>query len=129
MERELIGLGLRLRMLGDGTGRLEWRDLYVIITQADEGSPIRRAVDPEGSVWGLSEHLLAVIADALHAANWQRAGAEDDPPRPIPRPGVEDVGAADEERFVGEAMTADELHAFLGWDVYLDEDSESESEE
>jgi hypothetical protein len=41
-------------------------------------------------IWGPQEQLLATIADALHAANWQRAqGTLRDRPKPIPRPGVE----------------------------------------
>jgi hypothetical protein len=59
--------------------------------------------------WGLSEQLLAVIADALHAANWQRANAgrkhTTPKPQPIPRPGVKDTRT----RRRGEVLPLDEV--------------------
>lgn len=43
-------------------------------------------------MWGLQEHLTAVVIDELRSANWQRAneGAERPKPhpKPFPRPGV-----------------------------------------
>lgn len=39
--------------------------------------------------WGTTDYLLALIADLLAAANWQRAGSRRAPrPKPIPRPGA-----------------------------------------
>jgi hypothetical protein len=41
-----------------------------------------------GAGWSTTEHLLALIADQLAAANWQRAGDKTKPrPQPLPRPG------------------------------------------
>lgn len=38
------------------------------------------------SAWSVTDHLLAVVADALHGANWQRSGGKGSQPEPIPRP-------------------------------------------
>lgn len=50
-----------------------------------------RAVDTEGEIaWTDDTHLLAVIADAVIAANWQRSkdGQKGtNKPKPLPRPG------------------------------------------
>jgi hypothetical protein len=45
-------------------------------------------------VWGLQEHLTALVIDELRVANWQRQneGVKESkrskPPKPVPRPGV-----------------------------------------
>jgi hypothetical protein len=45
-------------------------------------------------VWGLQEHLQALVIDELRVANWQRANEgvkksqQTKPPRPITRPGT-----------------------------------------
>jgi hypothetical protein len=52
------------------------------------------ALGDEDSIWGLQEHLTAVVIDELRAANWQRAnegapkGKQKPPPKPFPRPGA-----------------------------------------
>jgi hypothetical protein len=43
----------------------------------------------EEAEWSLTDHLLALIADHLAAANWQRSG-KGPCPKPLPRPGVVD---------------------------------------
>jgi hypothetical protein len=49
--------------------------------------------DTDG-LWGLSEHLTALLIDEVRAGNWQRANAgakksqQSKPPRPISRPGL-----------------------------------------
>jgi hypothetical protein len=52
----------------------------------------RMALGDEDSIWGLQEHLTAVVIDELRSANWQRAneGAQRPKPhpKPFPRPGV-----------------------------------------
>lgn len=80
--------------MADLGGRLSWRDLLVIVTQAPPTSAIYRARNPEWS-WGLSEQLLAAAVDALHTLAWMQS--EDgqrgrNRPKPIPRPGVEPEG-------------------------------------
>ena len=88
VEAELIKAGLRLRWLCDGTDRLNWRDLWVIINLAAPDSLVRRALDPDTYSWTRTNALLADIFDVLASANWQRAGNKTAPkPKPYPRPG------------------------------------------
>lgn len=52
------------------------------------------ALDGETAVWGLTEQLLAAIADGVRVGNWQRGGDKKvKRPKPIPRPGVVDPSA------------------------------------
>lgn len=85
-----MSLGLRLSQFQDGTGNLEYHDLYIILTQAHEDSPINRALYPEaysyGDKWGLQEELLAGIMDQLQFARWEQHG-KGKKPVPFPRPG------------------------------------------
>lgn len=47
-----------------------------------------RSVHGPVADWNASDHLLAVVADLLAAANWQRGGDKKKPrPKPLPRPG------------------------------------------
>lgn len=95
VEYQLITLGLRLEWLA--TDRLSWRDLWVIVTQAQPGSPIHRAVDPERAAWASGETnawLMALVADLLADGNWQRQGKKNARrPDPVPRPGEKKKGA------------------------------------
>lgn len=95
---------------------MSWRDLLVVVRQAPQHSAIARAVEPEQSAWGLTEQLLALVADYSATLMWlQTADAEKgrNRPRPIPRPGVEpDV---DVQKFGSDPVTLDALDDFLGW--------------
>jgi hypothetical protein len=84
---DLMKLGLRLRQLG--TGALSWGDLRDYVRYGNTETAL--ALETHGStvLWGVTDHLLAVVADALHNANWQRGGGKGSKPQPIPRPGVE----------------------------------------
>lgn len=126
VERDLIGLGLRLRQLGDGSGVLTWHDVAIVIEQADRSSAIGRAALGEHAEWGAAEYLLAAAVDALNAANWQRSGKASSPrPKPVPRPGDGVVPVSDGEgdpfdpnqsgTFVGVPTPIDELNEWLGW--------------
>jgi hypothetical protein len=112
VEFDLIALGLRLDWLG--TERLSWRDLLVVVNQSPRWSALSRAMNPEGSEWGLSEHLLAAVFDSLERGNWQRAGRENAPrPKPFPRPGVTE----DKQQTHGStALPMDEMARRLGWE-------------
>lgn len=47
-----------------------------------------RSVHGPTADWSATEHLLAVVADLLAAANWQRGGdKKKQRPKPLPRPG------------------------------------------
>ncbi len=97
--------GVRLRDLylrdSDGHRRMTWRELRCYIRQLPAGSRTRMVTGDEDSIWGLQEHLTAVVIDELRNANWQRAneGAEKSKqsprPKPFPRPGVGEKKAAD----------------------------------
>lgn len=57
-----------------------------------------RAVAGDGARWGDAEHLLADVVDLLQGANWQRAGRRTGKPKPVKRPGVDDLNV---ERYGG----------------------------
>lgn len=86
MEYDLISLGLRLRWVGDGTGRLNWRDLLVIVREAPRSSALMRHLLPEGSQWSVDSYLLAGVLDALQARLWQAGGGKGKKPDPVDRP-------------------------------------------
>ena len=92
IEYDLLTVGLHLTDLG--TPALTWRDLIVFLRQAPRTSAYTRAREPERASWGVTDYLLATIADALAVANWQRASqgrrAPGPRPKPIPRPGAEE---------------------------------------
>jgi hypothetical protein len=64
-----------------------------LIRRLPRESATVHAMHGEDAQWGLLEQLQAATVDALHAANWQRAGRATSPrPKQIPRPGVRDPG-------------------------------------
>lgn len=67
-------------------------DLVAILSAARPGDLLYDLENPEEQGWGLSEHLLAGIADALHILVWQGGERKRSTfPKPIPRPGVVDT--------------------------------------
>lgn len=76
-----------------GTGRLTWRRFrsYLDGLRHTRESAFWRAVDTEGEgLWSVDSYILATIADAVIAANWQRSkdGQKGtNKPKPLPRPG------------------------------------------
>lgn len=112
VEYDLIKLGLRLRQLGSDA--LSWRDLLVIVQHSGRDSALQASMDPENARWGLSDHLLAVIADAVIAGNWMQSkdGQKNrHRPKPIPRPGVE----PEAKKFGGKAESMHAIRDWLGW--------------
>lgn len=101
--------------LGDlFTGDLTWRQLGVYIRQLPRDSALARALAGDDHVWDLHAHLLAVAADALHVANWQRSarkGAR--PPKPIPRPGTERHKQRNGQRTGGTTRSPEEVARVL----------------
>lgn len=51
----------------------------------------------DAAEWSTDTHLLALLADILQLANWQR-GATGQRPKPIPRPGVKAIERAPQGR-------------------------------
>lgn len=114
IEYELLCRGLHLDDLG--TKRLTWRDLKVIIRHLPPGNALQRERLGEAAQWGPEAYLLALIGDALQAANWQRAGDRHaQRPKPIPRPDV--TGRPKSGRVVGagNGIPIDQMKQRLGW--------------
>ena len=112
VEYDLIAHGLRLRQLG--TEQLSWRDLLVIIRQQPRDSALVRSMDPDTAHWGMSEHLLAIVADAARLGVWQRGGGKkSDRPKPIPRPGSDE---GHKKVHKGDVLPMDQMAAWLGGD-------------
>lgn len=84
LEYDLLTLGLDSRTIGD---HLDWWRLKAVVKNLPQSSALSRAVNGTDAMWGLSEHLLATVADALHMGNWQRGGGKGKRPKPIMRPG------------------------------------------
>jgi hypothetical protein len=92
---------------------LSWADLRDVVTHQPADSALYRAMHPDAAPWGLSEHLLAVVADAVIAGNWMKSrdGQKNrNRPKPIPRPGVEE-----DRRYGGKAESLDTIREWLGW--------------
>jgi hypothetical protein len=106
LRYDLLALGLRLEWLA--TPDLTWLDLAAVVQQRPPGSALARAIDGEDALWGLSEQLLAVVADRLGLALWQNGGGKGRKPDPIPRPGTRPRQVGVTARKL-EAMTVDEF--------------------
>ena len=123
VENELINRGLRFRWLGDGTDRLTWHDLAVIIRTADPDTQLGRELRGEPSEWSLDQYLLASLVDGVHLLLWQNGGPKAKKPELLPRPGdtrVERVSdAPPDQQSVGDGpqgnpFNADESGVFRG---------------
>jgi hypothetical protein len=66
----------------------------VLVRQLPPGARTRLAQGDSDGLWGLAEHLTALLIDEVRAGNWQRAnagarkGQQTRRPRPIDRPGT-----------------------------------------
>ena len=81
----------------------------VILAQPE--SALHRAANPDWR-WGLGEFLSAEAVDTLRLLLWAKTKDAEkgaNRPQPLPRPGV----AGTQSERVGEAMSVDELDAFL----------------
>lgn len=77
-----------MRLEDLGTPALTWLDLKAIVVHRPLESALSRSIDGADALWGLSEHLLAAIADRLASVIWQNGGGKGRKPQPIKRPGV-----------------------------------------
>lgn len=110
VESDLLRAGYRSRDIG--TDRLSWFEAHSLVFYLGDDSALHGALDPEASGWTLQSMLIALIADALEVANWQRGGGKKaDYPQRIPRPGVK----PDKKQFGKGAIDVDEMAAWLGW--------------
>lgn len=72
------------RLAAAGVGA---RDMASMARYAPRESALIAALDPAGNRWWTPDtYLLALIADTLALANWQRGGGKGARPRRIPRP-------------------------------------------
>lgn len=123
LEADLIAAGLRLRWMCDGTDRLNWRDLQVLVATAGRESRLFQALEPELSEWTTDTDLLAAILHTLQGANWQRAGGRGRKPKPIERPQsaqeavetVEQVADGESGKWTTEPLPSDQMAEWLGW--------------
>lgn len=73
---------------------MTWREFGAYVRQLPADARTRLAVGDMDGIWGLQEHLTAVVIDELRNANWQRAndgapkGKQSPHPKPFPRPGA-----------------------------------------
>ena len=103
-------MGYRVTDVG---GAISWADFRDIVKYQPNTSALYRALHPDEALWGLSDHLLAVIADAVIAGNWMqsRDGQKNrNRPKPIQRPGVEQ-----DKKYGGKAESIDTIRDWLGW--------------
>lgn len=101
---------MRLRDLGsDG---FTWSDLRAVVKHLPATSAYWRTREPEKARWGISEYLLAIIADSLRWLVWAKtkdAKHNRKKPKPIPRPG-DDEKKQSKGTFRGAvSMTIDEV--------------------
>lgn len=107
---ELLRVGRHLEDLG--TTRLSWLDIQAVVQHAPPGNAIARAVAPDASGWGISDYLLAAIANLLATANWQRQQDDRAPrPKPILPPGIDDPAT---EGYGSDAIPLDQFNDW--WD-------------
>ena len=81
-------------------GEMSWRELRVFLRYLPEDSATHRAVRPrsqEEQFWTPERHLIATVVDAVREGTFAQVKLHGDPkktrrmkpPKPIPRPGVE----------------------------------------
>lgn len=123
-------MGLRLRWVGDGTDRLSWRDIIVLIRHPHSESAFTTEVTNGEARWGIQEQLQAALFDSIRGIMWQNSGGKGPRPKPLPRPGLQTQTATspgpngpqgdpfnpnESGVFRGETMPIDELNKWLGW--------------
>jgi hypothetical protein len=94
LEADLARQGISLPGLVTEAGGLPWRRLRTLIYNLPPGSALHRSMDLPIQ-WGNEAHMLALIADQLAIANWQRTADGQKGrkrPKPLRRPGVAEAG-------------------------------------
>lgn len=102
------------RSLDDlGSKKFSWVDLRAIIRHSGSDTAYGRSAAGTAAGWGIGEYLLAIVADRLAGANWQRGGGKGSRPRPLPRPTSDE----NTKKYGHGTMNADELDSFLGYSL------------
>lgn len=102
-------MGLRLRDFP--SPGLTPGDLLALLSHPAEGSATKRVLEGSDAPWTLTNHLLADLVHSNRLLWWAKTtDAQAKPPRnqpkPIPRPGVEEV--LDDKAWTGDVMTIEE---------------------
>ena len=118
VEYDLITLGLRWRDVGSKS--LTWRDAWVVASSSPRTSALARAIQGDAAEWGTTDYLLAIVADVLQGANYQRGGGKGRKPKPIQRPGKKPQGES--QHFGADPLPLEQMTAWLGWDKKPTED-------
>lgn len=85
LQYDLLALGYSLDYLG--TEAFSWYDLLAIVHHVQSQPSSALGKELHGPIWSIEAQLLALVADTLAVANWQRAGKKSAPkPKRIPRP-------------------------------------------
>ena len=116
-EHELIRHGLRWRDFPNSG--FTWRDLVVIVTCMDPSGPLGLAVNPQGAVDAGTE-LARSMEHSLRWLVWSRSSEAEfgRPPLPWRFTWEEDDG------YAADAMTVEEVNAFLGWEARIAAENE-----
>lgn len=122
------------RYYGDSPARLLARGVPLLEVAGNARwlpteAAVWRAVSPPSpeDAWGLTEHLLAIIADRLAWISYVQqkvAGGKPQKPKNIPRPGV--VGS-ETNTYGKDALPMDEMAEWLGWATAAEGDPSSAS--
>lgn len=91
--------------------------MKVILRHLPPGNALQRERLGEGAYWTADTYLLALIGDALQAANWQRAGDRNaQRPKPIPRPDTAGQPKPGRRLGAGNGISIDQMKQRLGWE-------------
>lgn len=94
--------------------RVSWRALVLMIRHSPRDSTVYRVVFGEQADWGVTDHLLATIADILNLILWLTGNPKKNPkPNPLPRPGAAPVEEEDHFGSVDTSMTIEEFNAWM----------------
>lgn len=114
IEADLIDRGMRLRWFPSPD--YSWRDLYVIVKHLGQESNFGRVSIGDDAVWTFQAQLQATMVDYLRLLFWTKTkdGSKGrNPPKPIPRPGVDD--GAEKKKIGGNTvLPAEQMRAALG---------------
>lgn len=108
IEADLLNVGVTINELGE---RVSWRAVIGFVRHSGPSSALYRVSNGADSAWTLEAQLLALVADILNVANYQRGGGKGAKPKPIERPGVKNEQV---QRFGGTAVSAKSFDAW--WD-------------
>ena len=113
MNADLLKIGHSIRDLDDPEMDFNLSDLYSLIVTADRTSAIYRVMHPRDSQWDTSSMLLASIMEHMMMQAWVSGGKKGKKPERIERPGVENKKTANAEQRKTDAVSIDEIDAWM----------------